>query len=41
LRATRTPTIAPRKYVLYLSEPGITIAFDVKVLLCFLAALPD
>ncbi|KAJ7857570.1 hypothetical protein B0H13DRAFT_2356925 [Mycena leptocephala] len=41
LRATRTPTIAPREYILYPSELGISIAFDVEVLLRFLAALPD
>ncbi|KAJ7085572.1 Ion transport protein-domain-containing protein [Mycena epipterygia] len=42
LQATRTPDItAHQEHVLFLTELGITIAFDVEILLRIAAAFPD
>ncbi|KAJ7906586.1 Ion transport protein-domain-containing protein [Mycena leptocephala] len=42
LQATRTPTITPpQEHVLFLAELGITLAFDVEILLRLAASLPD
>ncbi|KAF7291112.1 hypothetical protein MIND_01254300 [Mycena indigotica] len=42
LQATRTPEITPRQEsILYHAELGITILFDLEIVLRFFAALPD
>ncbi|KAJ6589250.1 Ion transport protein-domain-containing protein [Mycena capillaripes] len=42
LQATRTPTItAKQEHILFLAELGITLAFDIEILLRLAASLPD